>query len=91
MCPNGTRIILIDTMNLEETRVVDSDALVTGERLTKTSIVAKRALGISDSSFSISTGRQYGANLPVEVRTFRNDRASCSCVMVSSPLVLVAF
>lgn len=91
MCSNGTCIILVDAMNLEEIRIVQSEESVGSEWLTRTSMAAKRALGMSDSSFSMSIGRQYGANFPVEVRTLRNDRASCSCVMVSSASVFVTF
>jgi len=59
--------------------------------LTKTSIAAKRALGISDSSFSINIGIQYSANLPLDVKILRKERTSCSCVIVSSVSVLVTF
>ena len=34
---------------------------------------------------------QYGANLPLEVKTLRKERASCSFVMVSSVSGLVDF
>jgi hypothetical protein len=46
---------------------------------------------MSDSSFSINIGIQYWANLPVDVKILRKERASCSCVIVSSVSAFVIF
>jgi len=46
---------------------------------------------MSDSSFSINIGMQYGANLPVDVKILRKERTSCSCVTVSSGSLFVIF